>query len=481
MFDSCVGTSYDRSKGVILSIGLQSPPVDTSMAPTNTSSSGRPPRAPKYKTMRETDKVRIVSALNSMVNQGTFGRGSISSMAREMGYDRSTISKLWNGARVTRATGVIHSPEISRKLDRRGRRPKLSPSTIRVKVKALPLNARNTRQNLSFALRVSHTTVNSWVKKGILRTHRNMLKPTLTEQNKLSRLLMATSFVKEKDNKPGEYEYEDMLDLVHIDEKWFYLSQDGKRFVLADDEENPHRTVKHKSHITKVMFLCAVARPRFIPHLNKWWDGKIGIWPIGEWVPAKRDSANRPKGTPVWKNTSITRDVYRSLLVETVLPGIMERWPVEDRKERVIRIQQDGAKSHISERDPEFLEFLKDLKNDGQLDATLYTQSPNSPDTNICDLGFFRAIQSASLIVGSNEKALIDAVTKAFNEYPKEKLNRTWLTLQSCFNMIIEEDGGNDYKIPHMNKEGLERIGQLPTVLDVTEAFTANNNLHLLE
>ena len=113
--------------------------------------------------------------------------------------------------------------------------------------------------------------------------------------------------------------------------------------------------------------------------------------------------------------------------------------------------------------------------------TTLYTQSPNSPDTNICDLGFFRAIQSASLIVGSNEKALIDAVTKAFNEYPKEKLNRTWLTLQSCFNMIIEEDGGNDYKIPHMNKEGLERIGQLPTVLDVTGAFTANNNLHLLE
>ena len=241
------------------------------------------------------------------------------------GLGRSTISRVWKGARVTRATGIIHSPEFSRKLSARGRRPKFSPSTIRSRVKALPLMARNTRQNLSLALKVSHTTVNSWVKEGILQSHRNMLKPTLTEQNKLSCLLMATSFIKEKEGKEGEYEYKDMYDLVHVDEKWFYLSQDRQRFVLTDDEKNPHRSVKHKSHVTKVMFLCAIARPRFIPYLNKWWDGKIGIWPIGEWVPAKRDSANRPKGTPVWKNTSITRDVYRALLVEKVLPGIIEK------------------------------------------------------------------------------------------------------------------------------------------------------------
>ena len=32
---------------------------------------------------------------------------------------------------------------------------------------------------------------------------------------------------------------------------------------LAPNEEPPHRTVGHKSHILKVMFLCAVARPRY--------------------------------------------------------------------------------------------------------------------------------------------------------------------------------------------------------------------------
>ena len=166
MFDSCKGMRYDRSKGAISSFAFQCPPVETSMAPMNTSSSGRPPRASKYKALRETDKVRIVSMLNSMVNQGTFGHGSIAFVAREMDLGRSTISRVWKGARVTRATGRIHSPEFSRKLSARGRRPKFSPSTIRSRVKALPLMARTTRQNLSLALKVSHTTVNSWVKKG---------------------------------------------------------------------------------------------------------------------------------------------------------------------------------------------------------------------------------------------------------------------------------------------------------------------------
>ena len=39
--------------------------------------------------------------------------------------------------------------------------------------------------------------------------------------------------------------------------------------------------------------------------------------------------------------------------------------------------------------------------------------------------------------------------------------------------MIIENDGGNNYKIPHMGKELMERRGLLPLVLDVTPAASA--------
>ena len=39
--------------------------------------------------------------------------------------------------------------------------------------------------------------------------------------------------------------------------------------------------------------------------------------------------------------------------------------------------------------------------------------------------------------------------------------------------MIIENDGGNDYKILYMGKESLEQRGLLPRVLDITPAANA--------
>ena len=54
------------------------------------------------------------------------------------------------------------------------------------------------------------------------------------------------------------------------------------------------------------MFLCAIACPCFNPSANSWWDGKLGIWPIGDWEPVKRASKNWPRGTLVWKNKLVT-------------------------------------------------------------------------------------------------------------------------------------------------------------------------------
>ena len=84
----------------------------------------------------------------------------------------------------------------------------------------------------------------------------------------------------------------DMMDHIHVNEKWFFLSWQRERYLLLPEEKNPKRCVKRKSHITKVMFLCAVVRPCFNPSVNSWWDGKLGIWPIGDWEPAKRASKN---------------------------------------------------------------------------------------------------------------------------------------------------------------------------------------------
>ena len=137
----------------------------------------------------------------------------------------------------------------------------------------------------------------------------------------------------------------DMMDQIHEDEKWFFLSWQKERYLLLPEEKNPKWCVKSKLHITKEMFLCAIAHPHFNTCANSWWDGKLRIWPIGDLEPAKRGSKNRPRGTLTWKKKAMTKQVYRELLISKLLPAIVEKWPRTDWLSRKIFIQQDGAKA----------------------------------------------------------------------------------------------------------------------------------------
>jgi hypothetical protein len=76
--------------------------------------------------------------------------------------------------------------------------------------------------------------------------------------------------------------FDAMYDVVHVDEKLFYVTEARKRFYLLPDEDIPYRPLKHKSHITKVMFLAAVARPRWDWATNTQFGGLLGIRPFDE-------------------------------------------------------------------------------------------------------------------------------------------------------------------------------------------------------
>ena len=123
------------------------------------------------------------------------------------------------------------------------------------------------------------------------------------------------------------------------------------------------------------------------------------------------------------------------------------------------------CENHIREDDEEFNNALTEQ----EIDAKLYMQTPNSPDVNLLDLGFFRAIQSFNDASPKNEEELIQLVQDAYKNYLRHKLNWKWLTLQSCFNQIILHHGDNDYSIEHISKAKLERQGQLLDVLDVVD------------
>ena len=171
---------------------------------------------------------------------------------------------------------------------------------------------------------------------------------------------------------------------------------------------------------------------------------------------------NRPKGMLVWKNRTVTKDVYRELLISQLIPAILEKWLRRDRMSTTIYIQQDGAKNHIREDDEEFNNALMEQ----DIDAKLYMQTPNSPDMNLLDLGFFRAIQSFNDALPKNEEELIQSVMEAYENYPPTQAE---LHVANRFNQIILHHEDNNYSIEHILKAKLEWQGQLPNVLDVVD------------
>ena len=89
------------------------------------------------------------------------------------------------------------------------------------------------------------------MKQGVMHYHTNTLKPYLTEVNKYARLQMALSFV----NPNDKTKYQSMMDLIHVDEKWFYITKKDEHYILVvgdgeeDEEEEPLRQVQNKGHI----------------------------------------------------------------------------------------------------------------------------------------------------------------------------------------------------------------------------------------
>jgi hypothetical protein len=319
---------------------------------------------------------------------------------------------------------------------------------VELSVKNVPIEKRCNLRALACATNIPRSTLAVYLKKSnMLKRVTSTLRPFLTEENMTNRLKYALSFVKSK--RDGALQFDPMYDRIHVDEKWFYMTKVKQTYYIWHDETAPLRSTKSKRFITKVLFLCAVARPRYDHHRKQMFDGKLGLWPVVTREPAKRTSVNRARGTLVTKPINVTADVYRDLLVNCVVPAIKEKFPVS-MKNVPLYIQQDNAGPHISTE--EFQNLC--VGGDQSWDIRLTNQPPNSPDFNVLDLGFFNTIQS--LQYQSSPKTideLIVAVENAFNLLPCESLAKVFVTLQKVMELAIGLKGSNAYKLPHMHKD----------------------------
>ena len=292
------------------------------------------------------------------------------------------------------------------------------------------------------------------VKKKWFHQKLSTVKPVLKYHHKINRLKFALSFVK------PNFQFDKMYEYVHIDEKWFYLTKIKNKYFLVPGEDIPNRQVCNKRFITKVMFMAAVARPRYDYNKKAMFDGKIGIWPFVYKDTAKRTTHKQKKGDLITKIIpKINRDVVRKMLIDNVLPAIKSKWPKSGSN---IIIQQDNAGPHLHPDDDELMEAMQHPK----FEIKLVCQPSNSPDFNVLDLGFFNSIQSLQIkCVPDGIDDLIGHTIDAFNKVNHESLNDVFLTLQKCMEASMLCDGGNSYKIPHIGKKKLKREGRLPETI----------------
>ena len=137
---------------------------------------------------------------------------------------------------------------------------------------AVPIEKRTTIRAMATALGIGHSQVYRMMKSGNIRAHTNSIKPKLSHDHKIRRLnfILSQIIPPTIDNPP---KLSLMYNVVHIDEKWFYMSRKTQRYYLFPwKEEEPYRCVQNKNFIGKVMFIAAVARPQISTNGEVLWD-----------------------------------------------------------------------------------------------------------------------------------------------------------------------------------------------------------------
>lgn len=383
-------------------------------------------------------------------------KGAIKEVAANFCCSTKTISRLWKRTAQGMKDGHMDGYQAQRK-GRCGRRRLISAENavqLWERIELIPHADRQDIRTLADRLGMSPSTLHRYFMEKLFRRHSAALKPLLTTKNRIDRVKFALSFVDEP-----AMQFDPLLDHVHVDEKWFYMQRTSKKIYLSPREDDPHFVTKSKSFIEKVMVLVAIARPRFDHHRKKMFDGRIGMWPFVQVVPAVRNSKNRPAGTPVLQSVTVTRDVYRHYLVSHVIPTIKKVWPAA--KTRKIVVQQDNAKPHVLLSD----EAVAAACREDGWNIELRAQPANSPDCNVLDLGFFSSIQSLQIKKpATSMEGLIENIRQAFSDLHFTKIDRVFMSFQYVLNEILANSGGNRFRIPHVGKSSLlMKSGLLPT------------------
>ena len=190
--------------------------------------------APSYKEMSLQLRKRALGLLLGWLKDGVLPWGSLTIVAEEIWVACSLISRLWRQVRGVREQSLIITPEIASRNNSHTNCLKYSHTEFCQGLKEISWHRHKTYHSTAKAMGVALSTVQQMLlHQEVCRVHTSSLKPTLTEENKMSRMELALSFLDINNTS----KFENMEDLIHIDKKWFYHTKDGDCFIIAVDKE----------------------------------------------------------------------------------------------------------------------------------------------------------------------------------------------------------------------------------------------------
>jgi hypothetical protein len=208
------------------------------------------------KNFTDVERRAIIDSLLEVSMNGVLPRGAYAAFGRRLRCHRATVRSIWLRYRQAVAEGNIGTSWQGRKAQNSGR-PRVDREFLRDAVQRVPWEDRQNSHRTAAAAGVSRHLVRSMVFEGALTSRSSRIHPALTSENKLQRIEWVMSFIDENKHK-----FESMMDVVHVDEKWFNADKDKRSYLVLDGEERPQRSWRSKRFIPQTMFLAAVARPR---------------------------------------------------------------------------------------------------------------------------------------------------------------------------------------------------------------------------
>ena len=152
------------------------------------------------------------------------------------------MSRFWREARERASASSLNDiitdlSFFASKARQRGRKPLYDRSALRKTASGMRYKDRRTVRSFSKSTGIPKSTLERMIKQEkVFRCHSSPVKPVLTEDNKLVRVLYCLEEVYPVATDGGGYLYKDGYDRVDVDEKWFTMTRERETYIVVDSD-----------------------------------------------------------------------------------------------------------------------------------------------------------------------------------------------------------------------------------------------------